>query len=100
MFNKQLKKNIKDLDAQIQSLIEELFAAEDVEEHGEILKRIDELTEVRNKLSHDKVNESHAGAIISGALGIASMAMVLKFEKADIITSKAFGMATSMFRGK
>lgn len=63
------------------------------------MKKLDELTRVRTQLSEAKTNESHTSAIITGAVGLAAILLVLKYEETDIITSKAFSIATKMFRG-
>lgn len=98
MFNKQLKANIKKIDVKIGELMEELIVAENPDDQELILVRIDELTKVRNKLSSDKVSESYSKELISGAIGLTSMVLVLRYEKADIITSKAFDMVKSMYK--
>lgn len=99
MFNKQLTKNIKALDEEINKLIIEMTESEDQDTKDRLETRIDELTDIRTKLSKDKVSESHAREIISGLVGIGGIILVLKHEKTEVITSKAFSMATKMFRG-
>ena len=99
MFNKQLKRNIKMVDEHINKLIEELIQTDDKDKADEIQKNIDNATELRCKLSSNKVDESYSKEIVTGLIGIAGMVLVLQHEKADIITSKAFSMATKMFRG-
>lgn len=98
MFNKQLKANIKKIDVKIGELMEDLTQAEKPDDQEMILVRIDELTKVREKLSNNKVSESYSKELISGAIGLTSMVLVLRFEKADIITSKAFDVAKSMIK--
>lgn len=99
MFNKQLKQNIKLVDEHINALMVKLIEEEDDSEIANIQKKIDDLTEVRNKLSSDKVNESYSKEIVAGLISIGGIVLVLKHEKADIITTKAFSMATKLFRG-
>ena len=99
MKNKQLKANIKAIDVEIAKLNNELIHAEEEQEYDGIVERIEKLTYLRCKLSESKVNDSYSKEILSGAIGIAGMVLVLHYEKADAITSKAFSMATKMFRG-
>lgn len=97
--NKQLKQNIENFDLYICNLMSELLIEEDEDKLELIQKKIDKATELRCKLSESKVADSYTKEIITGAIGIGSMILVLKHEKADIITTKAFSMATKMFRG-
>ena len=98
MFNKQLKANLKAIDVKIGKLMEELSETEKQDEQEMILVKIDDLTKIREKLSNSKVSESYSKELISGALGIASMVLVLRYEKVDIVTSKAFGLVPNMFK--
>lgn len=100
MLNKKLNKNIKKIDETIEVLMEQAMA-EDItkQKYDEIMAKIDKLTDIRRQLSENKVSESHAKEILSGLIGITGMVLVLKHEKADIITTKAFSMATKLFRG-
>lgn len=100
MFNRQLRRNIKLIDEEIGEITLGLTQTDDEAEMKVMVKRIEELTDIRNVLSNNKVNESYAKEIISGSLAIAGIVIVLKYEKEDIITStKAFSMATKLFRG-
>ena len=99
MFRRQVTINIKDLDLQIGKLNQELILEEDDDKYNTIIEKIESLTELRCKLSESRVNGSLKPVVVSGLLGIASVVIVLKYEEADVITSKAFNMATSMFRG-
>jgi hypothetical protein len=104
----QLKKNygdkpsnvIKELDRQIDELVVELknYARDDV--YQTKLKNLDALTKVRCQLAESGFKGSNAPALISGLLGVASILLVLHYEKTDIVTSKALSIATSLFRGK
>lgn len=98
MFNKQLKRNIKKIDVKIGELMEELTTVENDDDREIAIIRIDELTKIRTQLSSNKVNESYSKEVVSGAIGLASMVLVLRYEKADIITSKAFDIAKSMIK--
>lgn len=99
MFKKQLSKNIDSLDLQIGNALEVVANADDEIEREKALAKIEKLTELRVQLEDNRVSKSVKPAIISGLFGIASVALVLKYEETDVITSKAFSMATSMIRG-
>ena len=99
MFNKQLNANIKEIDMKISKLMVELDSVVQDDEYEMILMKIDDLAKLRDKLSANKVNEGYSKEIVSGVIGLAAITIVLKHEKADIITSKAFGIATKLFRG-
>ncbi len=94
----QLQENIDALDLEIGVLTKELIDAEG-DDYGVISSKIETLTEVRASLANDKVNGSYSKEIISGAVALAGLVLVLKHEKTDIITTKAFSMATKLFRG-
>lgn len=96
--NKQLKANIEALDLEIGVLTTELIDAEG-DKYITIMEKIDKLTTFRCKLVESKVSESYSKEIVGGIISIAGMVLVLKHEKAEVITSKAWTMATQMFRG-
>lgn len=100
MFNRQLKRNIKLIDEEIGEITLGLTQTDDEAEMKVMVNRIQELTDIRNILSSNKVNESYAKEIISGSLALVGIGVVLAYEKEDIIKStKAFSMATKLFRG-
>lgn len=100
MFKKQLTKNIKDLDLKISKLTNELEELEgDENNYDSKMNKLEKLIELRCKLSESKVNNSVKPLIVSGLFGLTSVVVVLKYEQTEVITSKAFNMATSMFRG-
>lgn len=99
MFNKQLKSNIKEIDVEINKLIVEMKDIEDEDERNAIETRIDKLSIIRQKMSEDLVNESYSKEILAGAVSLGAIVLVLKHEKSEIITTKAFSMATKLFRG-
>lgn len=99
MFNKQLKANIKDLDLQISKLGKEIAETEDPNTTEIKVMRLEELTKVRCLLAESKVKESNAPIIISGVIYGVVVLAVLKHEKTDVITSKAMGIALSLFKG-
>lgn len=104
----QLKKNygdkpsdaIKELDRQIDELAVELKNYNKDDIYQTKLKNLEALTKVRCQLDESRIKGSNAPVLISGLLGVASILLVLHYEKTDIVTSKAISMATSLFRGK
>lgn len=99
MFNKQLKQNIIALDLQIDELMKKLIAAKDEEGRKVIFSEIEQLSELRCKLANSKVSESYTKEVLAGLISVSGMILVLKHEKADVITTKAFSMAQKLFRG-
>ena len=88
-----------ELDRQIEELTKMIGHLESDEVYTAKLQKLDELTKVRCQLAEAKVKESNAPVIISGVVGISAILLVLNYEKKDIITSKAFSIATKMFKG-
>jgi predicted RNase H-like nuclease (RuvC/YqgF family) len=88
-----------ELDRQIEELAKMIGFLESDEVYTETLHKLDELTKVRCQLAEAKVKESNAPVIITSLVGLSAIALVLHYEKAEIVTSKAFGIATKMFRG-
>lgn len=99
MFKKQLTVNIKDLDLKISKLSKELEEIEDNDEYDITMDKMKALTELRCKLSESKVNSSVKPLVVTGLFGVGSTLLVLYYERAEVITSKAFNNVTSMFRG-
>jgi predicted RNase H-like nuclease (RuvC/YqgF family) len=88
-----------ELDKQIEELTMIIYNVESDEEYTAKLQKLEDLTKIRCQLSDAKVKESNAPAVMSSLVGLGAIVLVLKHEKADIITSKAFSIATKMFRG-
>lgn len=99
MLRKQITVNIKELDLKIGKLSEELEGVEDEGKIMSIMQQLDKLTELRCKLSESKENNSIKPVVVSSLFGVASLLIVLKYEEKDVITSKAFNMLPSIFRG-
>lgn len=99
MFKNQMNKNIERLDFEIGRFTDELMLEEDNAKREVIMEKLNKLIELRTKLEENRVKGSVKPMLISGAFSVASIALVLKYEEANVITSKAFGMATSMIRG-
>lgn len=100
MFKKQLTINIEELDKKIGKLNEKLSSLEEEDEDYELtVSKIEDLTDIRCKLSESKVKSSIKPLVVSGVFGVATTVIVLRYEKTEVITSKAFNMVTGMFRG-
>lgn len=93
-----------ELDKQIEEHVMVISKLQDDSIYSEKMKKLEELTKTRCQLTDAKTKESILPVIlpslVTGAIGIISMAMVLKYEESDVITSKAFGMVSSIFRGR
>lgn len=94
---KTISQNIKDLDNKIGELLSEYELAEEELEKTVILEEIDNLTSIRKELKSSKVEGSNSGLWVSGALSIATVVLIMKYEETDVIATKAFGIATRMF---
>ncbi len=99
MFNKQLKRNVSELDVRISKIYESIDKAESDDARKKLLDQAKELADLRNKLSEVKTRESLVPIVVPGVVGLSAILLVLKYEETSIITSKAWGMATKMFRG-
>lgn len=88
-----------ELDKQIEELTKMMVYLGRDEKYSDKLAKLEELTKIRCQLAESKVKASVKPAVVTGLFGMASMVVVLKYEQAEVITSKAFGMATSMFKG-
>ena len=103
MFNKQLKRNVNELDVRISNLYVKLDTATTDEERKQILEQAKELADLRNKLSEVKTRESALQsvlpAIVPGIVGLTAMFMVIRHEETNIITTKALGIASKFIRG-
>lgn len=99
MFKKKIVKNIDNLDLKINKLTTQLALAEVTEDVDKTLAELNSLVELRCKLEENRGANSIKPAIVSGIFGVASIALVMKYEEAGVITSKAFNIATGMIRG-
>jgi hypothetical protein len=101
MFNRQLRKNVKDLDVRIGRLYAEI--SKDTitdDERKKLLDQAKELTCHRNELSEVKARESLTPAVLPAVAGLVAIFMVIRHEETNVITTKALGFATKMFRGQ
>jgi hypothetical protein len=99
--NKEDEKSevVIELDKQIEELTKMISHLASDEVYTAKMNKLEELTKIRSLLSEAKVKESNVPAVISGVIGLSAILLVLKHEEANIITSKAFSIATKMFRG-
>ena len=96
---KETSDAILEMDKQIEELtkIVENLGRDDV--YTSKMAKLDELIKMRGQLTESKVKSSHTSLLVSSGVSIASVLLVLHYEKAEVVTSKAFSMATKMFRG-
>lgn len=91
---------VEELDRQIEELTVSVTTIERSGDYESKVKHLEELSKVRCQLAESLAKQSNAPAIISGLFGVSAVLLVLHYEKTEIVTSKAFGLATSLFRGK
>lgn len=99
LTKKKLKANIEAVDKEIGEILTKLESLEAGDDYDKQMETMEKLIKVRDILSNNKVNESYKKEIIAGAISIAGMVLVLRYERADVIATKAFSMATNLFRG-
>lgn len=94
------KRTLKKIEERISVLVEKLNDGEmTVETREDTERQIDQLIGFRNELSKGKESKVWVAPVISGVFSMSGILLVLYFEKADIITTKAFNMATRMIKG-
>lgn len=98
-MKKQIRNNIEELDVQIRDLLEVLGETTDNETRNSLMDDIRELSELRIQLENNLGENSNMEHWIMGGLSLTGVALVLHYEKLDLVTSKAFSMVTNMFRG-
>ena len=101
------KKNVNDpIDISINIIKEDILNENDLEKRNEKLDLLEKLIARRNeelKLNKEKsfhlsnvVGPINPNTIIQGFFGIVSIAMILEYEKTDIISSSSFNIAQKM----
>ena len=83
---------VVELDKQIEELTRMVIHLESDEVYTAKVKKLEDLVNLRCQLSN-------VPAILSLVGSVGAIVLVLKHEQAEIITSKAFSIATKMFRG-
>lgn len=95
---KTISQNIKDLDNQIGELLSKYEGTEGEVERTVIMEEIGTLTNIRLELKASQVEGSNSAIWVSGALSIATVVLIMKYEQTDVIATKAFNIATRIFR--
>lgn len=95
---KTISQNIKDLDNQIGELLSKYEHTEGDVEKTVLMEEIETLTKIRTDLKASQVEGSNSGIWVSGALSIATVVLIMKYEETDVIATKAFNIATRIFR--
>lgn len=90
--------NIKRLDSQIGKLILQYNDEEDDVKRTVLMDEIEALTDIRVDLKTSKVEGSTSHLWVSGAISIASILLIMDYEKEDAITTKAWNIATRIFK--
>jgi predicted RNase H-like nuclease (RuvC/YqgF family) len=99
--DKNKSEAVIELDKQIEELTKVIEHLERDDEYLAKVKKLEDLTKIRNQLSDSKVNESVTPQLISGALSVGAVLLVLNYEKTEIIRGQAFGVAMRLFgRGR
>lgn len=90
MKNKFTAKVGKGLDKRIK-VLESRLLKEELEDRAGTMSELETLVRIREQLAGgtDKVSKD---ALLAAGVSIASILVILNYEKADIITSKAFSM--------
>lgn len=90
--------NIRRLDNQIGKLILQYNDEEDDVKRTVLMDEIEALTDIRVDLKTSKVEGSTSHLWVSGAISIASILLIMDYEKEDAITTKAWNIATRIFK--
>ena len=92
------KKNVKHVDEQIGDLLRLYESVTSDEERTEVMQEIKNLTEVRETLNSSGIDGSNKSIWISGGLSLASILLIMDYEKEDAFTTKAFNIATDFLK--
>ena len=95
------KQNFKAVDVRIKQLVVELEKHEkDSEGYATILNNINKLSETRKVLAPDPNPQSklNINTVVSAFASLAGVVLVTNYEKAEIITGKAFSMVQRLFK--
>lgn len=93
------KTQIKAIDERIEELTTDLVTVDSYsEEYKAIVTNIETLVKVRKELNSGRPftigTNIDMNAIITGAIGLAAVLMITKYEENEIVTSKAFGLVS------
>ena len=95
------KQNVKALDVTIKRQMIELEKVDKgTEEYTKRLGDINRLAETRKSLEDvpNPASKLNINTVFGGIVSIAGIFLVTYYEKADVITSKAYNMATRLFK--
>lgn len=98
-MTKQLRKDtIEELDNEIKGLVGVLGNISAVgDDYQVVAENIKRLTDIRESLKEEKKFEKiKPDTLVSGLISLTSIMLILKYERFDIITTKAFGVATRL----
>lgn len=90
--------NIRRLDNKIGKLILQYNEEEDEVKRTVLLEEMEALKDIRIDLKTSRVEGSNSHLWISGAISIASILLVMNYEEEDVITTKAWNIATRIFK--
>lgn len=94
-MKKLINRNIKKLDELIGRLVDEMSDETLTPQRREEAKANLELTtDIRSKLQDSKVKGSSKDSVLKYIGAAVCLLLILHYEKTEIITSKAFGIAT------
>lgn len=99
MFKKTVTLNVEYLDTKISLLISELDSDLSADEYRDTVSKLDSLVKLRSDLANSRDRESMLPIVVSGLIQSIGIFAVLHYEKTDVVTSKAFNMATNLFKG-
>ena len=98
-MTKQLRKDtMEELDNEIKGLVEVLGnISADTDDYQVVADNLKRLTDIRESLKDEKRFEKiKPDTLVNGVISLASIMLILKHEKFDIITTKAFTVATRL----
>ena len=90
--------NIRRLDNKIGKLILQYNEEEDEVKRTVLLEEMEALKDIRIDLKTSKVEGSHSHLWVSGVISIASILLIMDYEEEDVITTKAWNIATRIFK--
>ena len=101
MFNKNKnKKNIETLNKDISELIEKLRNEKlTSEERLALDDRLEKLVECRKNLYDKPADHPLVASVVTGLFGLAGIVLVLYYEETEVVTSKAYNVASRMIGG-
>lgn len=104
----QSEEMINTLEARMQDIITAIEQEQvGSQAHSQLITTLDDMTEIRNKYKaielSDDTNKKRrfmepikGDTVVSGLISLAGIAMIMKYEQLDAITTKAFSIATRL----